>query len=60
MKLRLDLQKFPTINTTSVTEILKKKKGTEVNSGSSLNVILCQFCWWIRCVAKTNNVNTGK
>ena len=43
------------INMASVIEIFKK--GTEVDSRtrSSLKVILCQFCWYTRCVAKTNN-----
>ena len=47
------------INTTTVTEI-SKKNDTEVNSRSSLKVILRQCCWYTRCVAKTNNGQDGQ
>ena len=33
---------------------------TEVNSRSSLKVILGQFCWYTHCVAKTNNEQNWK
>ena len=44
---------------TSVTEIFYREE-TEMNSRSSLKVILCQFCWCTRCVSKSNNGQDGK
>ena len=48
----LDLQKSSMINMTSVTEMLKID--TEVNSRSSLKVILFLFCWCTFVLPKQN------